>query len=80
MIIKDRVLLEWFHYSVGPCWLSVLHIVVCIFYSQTPNLSLSPRIFTFNLLLLHVTVSKDGLNPSIESICVHVFSRSWRMI
>ena len=27
-------------YTVGPCWLSVLYIVVGICYSQTPNLSL----------------------------------------
>ena len=28
-------------YAVGPCWLSVLYIVVYIYESQTPNLSLS---------------------------------------
>ena len=24
-------------YTVGPCWLSILYIVVCIYYSQPPN-------------------------------------------
>ena len=28
-------------YTVGPCCLSILYIVVCIYSSQTPNLSLS---------------------------------------
>ena len=27
-------------YTVGPCWLSILNIVVCTSQSQTPNLSL----------------------------------------
>ena len=29
-------------YTVGPCWLSILHIVVCICSSQAPDLSLPP--------------------------------------
>ena len=29
-------------YTVGPCWLSILYIVVCICSSQAPNLSRSP--------------------------------------
>ena len=29
-------------YTVGPCYLSILLIVVCICQSQTPNLSISP--------------------------------------
>ena len=29
-------------YTVGPCWFSILYIVVCISYSQTPHLSLPP--------------------------------------
>ena len=33
-------------YTVGPCWLSILCIVVCICQSQSPNLSLPPP-FTF---------------------------------
>ena len=28
--------------TVGPCWLSILYIVVCICESQTPDLSLLP--------------------------------------
>ena len=28
------------YYTVGPCCLSILHTVVCIYESQTPNLSL----------------------------------------
>ena len=27
-------------YTLGPCWLSILNIAVCICQSQTPNLSL----------------------------------------
>ena len=27
-------------YTVGPCWLSILNIAVCISQSQTPNLCL----------------------------------------
>ena len=30
------------YYIVGPCWLSILNIAVCIHQSQTPNLSLPP--------------------------------------
>ena len=33
-------------YTVGPCWLFILYIVVCICSSQTPNLPL-PSIFSF---------------------------------
>ena len=32
-------------YTIGPCWLSILYIVVCICQSQTPNLSLPPSPF-----------------------------------
>ena len=32
-------------YTVGPCCLSILYIVVCICQSQPPNLSLLPHIF-----------------------------------
>ena len=32
-------------YTVGPCWLSILHILVCICQSQPPNSSL-PFIFS----------------------------------
>ena len=43
-------------YTVGPCWLSILNIVVCTCHSQIPNLSLPrPPFRTFNegqLLLL----------------------------
>ena len=28
------------YYTVGPCWLSILNIAVCICESQTPNLSI----------------------------------------
>ena len=30
-------------YTVGPCWLPILYIVVCICYTQPLNLSLSPN-------------------------------------
>ena len=33
-------------YTVGPCWLFILYIVVCICSSQTPNLPLPTR-FSF---------------------------------
>ena len=29
-------------YPVGPCWLSILYILVCTCQSQSPNLSLPP--------------------------------------
>ena len=29
-------------YTVGPCWLFILYIIVSIYSSQTPNLSLPP--------------------------------------
>ena len=29
--------------TVGPCWLSILYIVVCVCSSQTPDLSLPRR-------------------------------------
>ena len=29
------------HYTVGPYWLSILHVIVCACQSQSPNLSLS---------------------------------------
>ena len=31
--------------TVGSCWLSILYIIVCIFQSQTPDLSLCPLPF-----------------------------------
>ena len=31
-------------YTVGPCWLSILYIVVCTCQSQTPQLSLPPTL------------------------------------
>ena len=35
-------------YTVGPCWLFTLYIVVCVFQSQAPNLSLPfPPPYTF---------------------------------
>ena len=38
-------------YIVGPCWLSILNIVVCTCQSQTSNLSL-PHPITINLLFV----------------------------
>ena len=36
-------------YTVGPCWLFILNIVVCTDQSQTPNLSLPPPTFCGSL-------------------------------
>ena len=33
-------------YTVGPCYLPILHVVVCICLSPFPNLSLSPATFS----------------------------------
>ena len=45
-------------YTVGPCWLSIFYIVVCICQSQTPNLSLSPPpLVTINLLSMSESIS-----------------------
>ena len=40
-------------YTIDPCWLSVLHTVVCTCPSQTPNLSLQFLIFTKNEKVLY---------------------------
>ena len=42
-------------YTVGPCWLSVLYIVVCTCKSQTPNLSL-PSLFPLVVMNLFFNV------------------------
>ena len=39
-------------YTIGPCWLSVLYIVVCISLSQIPTLSLSPPLFPLVIITL----------------------------
>ena len=42
-------------YTVGPC-LSVLYVVVCMCYSQTPNLSLPPIPFGNHKFVLSVSL------------------------
>ena len=51
------------HYTVGLCWLSILYTVVCICYSQTPNLSLPPRLFPF------VTIRSFSMSVSLFLFC-----------
>ena len=46
-------------YTVGPCWLSILNIVVCICQSQTPNLFLSD-------LFALVTISLFSTSDSVS--------------
>ena len=46
-------------YTVGPCCLSILYILVCICYSQTPNLSLfypSSPLATTSLISVSVSL------------------------
>ena len=46
-------------YTVGPCWLSILNIIACIYQSQTPNLSLPPTfppLVTINLFSKSVSL------------------------
>ena len=40
-------------YIVGPCWLSILYIVVCICQSQTPSLSLTPVVVSKYALFIY---------------------------
>ena len=42
-------------YTVGPCWVSLLNIVVCTCQSQTSNLSL-PHPITINLLFVWMSL------------------------
>ena len=44
-------------YIVGPCWLSILNIVVYICQSQTPNLFLPPNFTPVTISLFSKSVS-----------------------
>ena len=52
--------------TVGPCWLSILYIVVCICESQTPNLSLHP---TPNFPAISFGNHKFSLSVSLFLFC-----------
>ena len=39
------------YYTIGPCWLSIFYIVVCVCSSQAPDLSLP--IYLFPLVILN---------------------------
>ena len=55
-------------YTVGPCWLSILNIVVCIWQSQTPSLSLPSH------LSPSVTISLFSKSVSLFLFCVRIQS------
>ena len=54
-------------YTVGPCWLSIKYIVMCVCYSQTPNLPSLPTAFPFgnHKLVFHVFGSISVLYISL---------------
>ena len=53
-------------YTVGPCWLSILYIIVCSYQSQTPNLSLSfPLSVQFSCSVMSHTLRPHGLQASL---------------
>ena len=77
-------------YTVGPCCLSVLYIVVCICYSQTPNLSLPPpplsplvsiRSFSMSASVSYSLVSQRPLIFSVTflSLSVHCLEGGWHI-
>ena len=53
-------------YTVGPCWLSILCIVVCICQFQTPNLSTPPFPFNNHKFVFYVC-------GSISVLCISSF-------
>ena len=64
--------------QVGPCWLFILYITVCICLSQTPNLSFQPSSsFLRSKIWLQILGMKTCSQP--ETIRFWVCLRAWQL-
>ena len=56
-------------YIVGPCWLSIVNIAVCICESQTPNLSIYiPRDKEGHYIIIKGSIQEEDI--AIINICI----------
>ena len=92
IVVSQEIGHSSLYYTVGPCFLSILNVIVCIYQPQTPSPSLSlspksisnegqvPSAFLYTqfcpTVIPHLAITKHTVNLSF-SICKTVHSASW---